>query len=206
MSIQDLYFVSEQPISTFDALCNHHQIVLSRRLLCRTVAIQLLEEWNPAITIDVSLEKLPNPHLLAFAKQHDILIDVYGLKLKLWLYLYQHRQFLHISDSWFTLPKESIDTDTLDDVLSIQCFQDHYGEWMGQPIEESLSLGESLETCQSTTKVDTISLDLPLLPDIESEEASFLFQDNPELANLVSDVLAAESPRKRSRFLSFFTK
>jgi len=206
MSIQDLYFVAEQPIATFAALCSQHEIILSRSLLCRTLAIQLLEEWDPAISLDVNLEELPIPHLLAFANQHNILIDVYGLKLKLWLYLYQHRQLLHINESWFALPKETMDSDTLDDVLSIPCFQDHYEEWMGQPVDVCVTLGETFETCQSTKKVDTIFLQLPEMPDIEAEETSFAFQDNPELASLVSDVLAAETKPKRSRFLSFFTK
>ncbi len=206
MSIQDLYFVAEQPIASFATLCNQHEIILSRSLLCRTLAIQLLEEWDPMVSLDVNLEKLPIPHLLLFADQHKIVIDVYGLKLKLWHYLYQHRQFLHLKDSTFTPPLETTDSDKLDDVLSVPCFQDHYEEWMGQPVEVCLTLGETLETCQSTKKVDTIFLKLPQMPDIEAEEMSFAFQDNPELASLVSDVLAAESKRKRSRFLSIFTK
>jgi hypothetical protein len=206
MSIQDLYFVAEQPIATFASLCSQHEIILSRSLLCRTLAIQILEEWDPAVSLDVHLEELPIPHLLTFVNQHNIMIDVYGLKLKLWLYLYQHRQFLHVNESWFALPKETVDSDTLDDVLSIPCFQDHYEEWMGQPVEACLTLSETVETCQSTTKVDTIFLELPEMPDIEAEETNFSFQDNPELASLVSDVLAAETKPKRSRFLSFFTK
>jgi hypothetical protein len=206
MSIQDLYFVAEQPISKLASLCHQHEIILSRSLLCRTLAIQLLEEWDPAVNLDINLEELPIPHILTFAKQHNILIDVYGLKLKLWLYLYQHRNSLHIENAWFSLPNETVDTDKLEDVLSLPCFQDHYEEWMGQPIDTCLSLGETLETCQSTKKVDTIPLELPEMPDIEAEEASFAFQDNPELASLVSDVLAGETKRKRGRFLSFFSK
>jgi hypothetical protein len=206
MSSTNVYFVAEQPIQTFDQVCKEHEIILSRRVLCRALAIQVLEELD-TVDQEASFDAMPIPYLLAFAATHNLMIDVYSLKLKLWTLLYHERANLHLPESVFEKPEgDCVDQDTLTDVLDLVCFQDSYEEWMGQPIDGCLRMGESMDTCLATPKVDTIDCVIPDFPMFDAEEGSIGFQENPELASLVSDVLAAETKPKRSRFLTFFTK
>ena len=206
MSGTNVYFVAEQPIQTLDQVCQDHEIILSRRVLCRALAIQILEELETN-EHDEALATMPIPSLVSYVETHQLTIDVYSLKLKLWSLLYQKRHHFHLPNTVFDKPpRDTADVDTLEDVLALSCFQDSYDEWMGQPIDLCVQLGESVDTCMATPKVDIIDCVIPDFPVLEEEEGSLGFQENPELASLVSDVLAAESKPKRSRFLTFFTK
>jgi hypothetical protein len=103
MSSTNVYFVAEQPIQTFDQVCKEHEIILSRRVLCRALAIQVLEELDTNDQ-EASLDAMPIPYLVSYAAKHKLILDVYSLKLKLWSLLYQERETFHLPASVFAKP------------------------------------------------------------------------------------------------------
>lgn len=203
MSIEHVYLMAEQPITQFDILCASKEIVLSRRVLCRALAMQIAEELDTSIDLPDQFETMPIPSLLEFMNNQHVLLDLYALKLKLWMVLYTHRETLHLEDSFVKPVNEPLGDDTLDQILQLGCFQDGYGEWMGQ----LLPSGSVLKSSRMTPKVDVISVSAPDIPVYEEEEFDLVFGDNPELASLVSDVLAAEtSPKKRRSLFASLRK
>jgi hypothetical protein len=202
MSIDNVYLIAEQPIHTLDTFCVAHEIVLSRRLLCRALAMQIAEELDSSATLPSGFETWSIPALVEWMTAQRMMLDLYALKLKLWMVLYTHRQSLHVEDSFLKPTQEQIDHDTLDDILHVRSFQDGFGEWMGQ----AMSATES--PLPATSKVDVIALNAPDIPRYDDEELTGGFKDNPALASLVSDVLAGEQGRKKRRpiFPSFRRK
>ena len=195
MSMEHVYKMAEQPIHHLSQVCHDHEIVLSRRVLCRALAMQIAEELDPGFQIPEEFETMAIPSLLAWMDEHHLMLDLYALKLKVWMVLYTNRDALHIN-SYFDQPVEPVsETDTLDDILSLSCFQDTYGEWMGQ------SMPDELDPTLNTPRVDVIEVELPQIPVYDDEELRLAFGENPELASLVLDVLAAEQAPKKRRLL-----
>lgn len=199
MSVDHVYLIAEQPIKSLETLCATNEIVLSRRVVCRALAMQIAEELDPSIDLPTHFESMSIPDLLTFMHQHHLLLDLYALKLKLWLVLYRHRDTLHLQNS-FDKPSETlVDEDTLDEILQLSCFQDTYGEWMGQSLDQGIVQDQN----SATPKVDVIHVSAPDIPVYEEEDLDLAFRENPELAHLVSEVLAAEtSPKKRRTLFS----
>lgn len=197
MSIENVYLIAEQPIASLETLCAAHEIVLSRTVLCRALAIQIAEELDPSIDLPIHFETMAIPDLLEVINHHHLLLDLFALKLKLWMLLYTHKDMLHLQ-AWLSKPSIDLeDNDTLDDILNVVCFQDGFGEWMGQRLSD-----ERLQTTKPTTpKVDVIMVAAPDIPVYEDAEYDLAFGDNPELTQLVSDVLAGETSAKKRRSL-----
>lgn len=199
MSIDNIYLIAEQPITALESLCMSREIVLSRSLMCRALAIQIAEELDPSAELPNDFELMTIPDLLQILQQHHLMLDLYALKLKLWMLLYTNRDTLHLQDSFIKPLHQTIDEDTLDDILHVGCFQDTYGEWMGQPLLED----RLTDVATATPKVDVIRVSAPDIPVFDDEDLDLAFGDNPELAHLVSEVLAAEtSPKKRRSLLT----
>ena len=203
MSIEHVYLLAEQSITQLASLCALHEIVLSRKVLCRALAIQIAEELDAHLELPVHFATMTIPELLEFITNQQMLLDLYALKLKLWMVLYTNRETLHLEDSFVKPVNEPAGDDTLDQILQVGCFQDGYGEWMGQ----WLPLGTVQESAVLTPKVDVISVNVLDIPVYEEEEFDHVFGDNTELASLVSDVLAAEtSPKKRRNLFASLRK
>lgn len=197
MSIDNVYMIAEQPIAYMQRLCAAHEIVLSRKVLCRALAIQVAEELDPSVDLPPHFETMTIPDLLDVMNHQHLLIDLYALKLKLWLVLFAHKDTLHL-DGAFELPNQQvIAEDTLDDILAVACFQDGFGEWMGQTIKDVEDNAEQ----PPTQKMDVIAVNTPDIPVFDDEELDLAFGENAELAHLVSEVLAAESSPKKRRSL-----
>lgn len=203
MSIESVYLMAEQPVASLEILCAAHEIVLSRKVLCRALAIQIAEELDPSVDLPAKFESMAIPSLLNVMKKHQMLLDLYALKLKLWMVLYNHRDTLHLEDSFAKPVDEMIGEDTLEEILQVASFQDGYGEWMGQAMTNTMSH----EDVKATPKVDVIHVSAIDIPVYEAEEFDLAFGENLELASLVSEVLAAEtSPKKRRSLFASLRK
>ncbi len=209
MSMKDVYFVAQQPAALLQQLCDEHDILLSRKVLCRALATCITEEWHCDQTIPEDLADRPIPALSALLQQSCVVVEGYDLKLKLWLLLYLNKAHLHLPDTAFARPStDVVDTDTVDDVLVLPCFQDSFDEWMGQDVARLDEPTKASALAQPTPKVDVIALSLPPLPRFEEEAGAAAFQENPELASLVLDIVKAEtgSTKRRSLWESFLKK
>jgi len=202
MSIENVYLIAEQPIQSLDAFCVAKEIVLSRQVLCRALAMQIAEELDASADLPEGFDAMSIPGLVEWMTAQRMNLDLYALKLKLWMVLYTNRERLHLMDAFLKPTQASVDADTLDDILSVPSFQDGYGEWMGQLLP---STGEPYPP---TSKVDVIVVSSPDIPQFDDEALTGAFMDNPELASLVSEVLAGEQvgKKRRSIFASFRRK
>ena len=202
MSIENVYLIAEQPIQSLDAFCVAKEIVLSRQVLCRALAMQIAEELDASADLPEGFDAMSIPALVEWSTTQRMHLDVYALKLKLWMVLYTNREMLHLMDAFMKPTQASVDADTLDDILSVACFQDGFGEWMGQPMPATNA------PLPPTPKVDVIVVSSPDIPQFDDDELTGAFIDNPELASLVSEVLAGEQvgKKRRSIFASFRRK